>query len=119
MDKIERKNRRKKSIRKKVFGTPERPRMAVQKSNKSLYVQIIDDVQGVTICGASSQSASGGEKKTVSMKNTNFATVLGEAIAKIAGEKGVKKVVFDRAGNRYHGVIKALADAARKGGLEF
>ena len=119
MDKVARRNRRKRSIRKKVFGTQERPRMTVNRSNKALYVQIIDDVKGVTICGLSSRTPSGTAGKAVNAKSTVSATELGEAIARSASEKGVKKVVFDRAGYRYHGVIKALAEAAREGGLEF
>lgn len=117
MDKIIRRNRRKKSIRKKVTGTLERPRMVVHKSNKNLYVQVIDDVDGKTLCGASTLVSAKGKAETKA--NINFATSLGEEIAKTAQGKGVKKVVFDRAGYKYHGVIKAVADAARKNGLEF
>lgn len=118
--KIVRRKRRKKSIRKKVSGSSERPRMTVYKSNRNIYVQVIDDIQGKTICGVSTsaradKSSSGVYTKT----NTNFASALGEKVAKEAMEKGVKKVVMDRAGYKYHGVVKAIADAARKTGLEF
>ncbi len=114
MDKGHRRARRKKAIRKKVSGSSERPRMCVHKSNRSIYVQIVDDIEGKTLCGISSI-----EKGEATRKNTNFASTLGEKIAKTATEKGIKKVVFDRSGYKYHGVIKALADAARKNGLEF
>lgn len=118
MKKIIQKNRRKKSIRKKISGTQERPRMTVHKSNKNIYVQVIDDIEGKTICGASTLIPAL-KSKAGTRKNLNFATSLGEEIAKFAQEKGVKKVVFDRAGYKYHGVVKAVADAARKKGLEF
>ncbi|MDP8258869.1 MAG: 50S ribosomal protein L18 [Candidatus Aadella gelida] len=120
MDKIARLKRRRKSIRKNISGTAERPRMCVHKSNKSLYVQIINDLDGKTLCGMSTKKIVFGEKSTMSTRtNTKFAEALGENIAKLATEKGIKKVVFDRAGYLYHGVIKAIADAARKNGLEF
>ena len=117
MGKLLQKQRRKKSIRKKVMGTQERPRMSVHKSNKNIYVQIVDDVEGKTLCGASTKVKD--SKKAETKKNTNFASALGEKIAKTAIEKGVKKVVLDRGGYKYHGVVKAVADAARKTGLEF
>ncbi|MBD3426026.1 MAG: 50S ribosomal protein L18 [Candidatus Omnitrophica bacterium] len=120
MDKKKLAERRKKSIRKKISGSSERPRMAVRKSNRNLFVSIIDDVEGKTLCGASTLSKEiKGKKAADTRKNLNFAEMLGEVIAKKAAEKGVKKVAFDRGGNHYHGVIKALADAARKNGLEF
>ncbi len=120
MDKIERRNRRKKSIRKKIIGIPERPRMCVHKSNRTIYVQIIDDVEGRTLCGLSTGGLGTGEKMNAyTRKNMNFARALGDGIARAAAEKGIEKVVFDRSGYRYHGVVKALADAARKGGLQF
>lgn len=120
MDKTIQRKRRKKSIRKKVLGTSERPRMSVHKSNKNIYVQIVDDVEGKTLCGASTSAKEAKKTGTAATKkNTNFAQALGERIAKTAIEKGLKKVVFDRGGYQYHGVIKAVADAARKTGLEF
>ncbi len=120
MDTKKQRARRKRSIRKNISGTPERPRMAVHKTNKSIYVQIIDDVEGKTICGVSTRNvevkggASGGTRTS-----KVYAGELGTKIAKQALDKGVKKVVFDRAGYKYHGGIKALADGARKAGLEF
>lgn len=118
MDKLQKKARRKKSIRKKISGTPERPRLCVHKSNKNLYVQIIDDVEGKTICGVSTKSLEMGQKAET-RKNANFAKELGASIAKTAASKGVTKVVFDRSGYKYHGTIKAIADAARENGLQF
>jgi len=120
MDKKERAGRRKRSIRKKVNGTNERPRMCFSKSLHNLGVQIIDDFDGKTLCGISTQSKSVKDKiKSATKKNMNAATVLGEEVAKLALPKGIKKVVFDRSGYRYHGVVKTFADAARKNGLEF
>ena len=118
--KIVRMKRRKKSIRKKVSGTAERPRMAVHKTNRNIYVQVIDDIQGKTICGASTSAKAEKTKGgTYTKKNVNFASALGEKVAKEAMDKGVKKVVMDRSGYKYHGVVKAVAEAARKKGLEF
>ena len=112
--------RRKRSIRKKVSGSSERPRMSVHKTLKNITVQVIDDVEGKTLCGLSTLSS---KIKSRISKNTkkdiSSAAILGEEIAKDAVAKGIKKVVFDRAGYRYHGAVKALAEAARKNGLEF
>lgn len=110
--------RRHKRIRKKVFGTAERPRLSVHRSLSHIYAQIIDDTRGNTLVAASTL-----DKDFVSEKghrgNVNMAKKVGELIAKRAIEKGFKKVVFDRSGYLYHGRIKALADGARKAGLEF
>ena len=120
MDKNVKQKRRKKSIRKKIFGTADRPRMCIHKSNKNLYVQVINDTDNKTICGLSTMSENvKGRIKTPTMKNISSATILGEEISKAATPKGVKKVVFDRSGYIYHGVVKAFCEAARKGGLEF
>jgi len=120
MDKIARRNRRKKTIRNKLFGTAERPRMSVHKSNRDIYVQIIDDISGTTLCGMSTKALAAKDKKSANTrKNVNFAIRLGEEVAKTAVSKGIRKVAFDRSGYRYHGVVKTLADAARKHGLEF
>ena len=105
-------------VRKTVKGTPERPRLCVFKSAKNIYAQVIDDTKGTTLVAAASTGKDfagfDGHKG-----NIDAATKLGEAIGKKAGEKGIKKVVFDRGGNVYHGRIKAVAEAARKAGLEF
>jgi large subunit ribosomal protein L18 len=108
-------NRIRERIRRKVSGTAERPRLAVKKSLKHIYVQVIDDAAGKTIAAASSREADAGAKGA----NAAAAKALGALIAKKAKDKGVKRVVFDRGGYQYHGNIKALADAARENGLEF
>ncbi|KLO22630.1 50S ribosomal protein L18 [Marinitoga sp. 1197] len=103
-------------VRRKVFGTPERPRMAVFKSNKHLYVQIIDDTKGHTLAAASTVDKGLNLEKTW---NIEAAKEVGKLIAKRALEKGISKVSFDRGGFKYHGKIKALAEAAREAGLDF
>jgi len=102
-------------IRRKVSGTTERPRLAVFKSLKHIYVQIIDDGSGQTLVSASTREADTGAKGS----NASAAKAVGAAIARKAKDKGVTRVVFDRGGYLYHGNIKALADAARENGLEF
>jgi len=105
-------------IRKKVFGTPERPRLCVYKSLRYIYAQIIDDTKGHTLVSASSLEKEL-RKQLKSADNIEAAQLVGKTIAQRALEKGIKKVVFDRAGFLYHGRIKALADSARAEGLEF
>ena len=99
-------------IRKRVNGTTERPRMSVFRSNKQIYVQIINDLTGCTLASASSLGLEAMPKKEQAAK-------VGELVAKKAIEAGISKVVFDRNGYLYHGRVKELADAARKGGLIF
>jgi len=101
-------------IRKRVEGNPQRPRLAVFRSIKHIYAQVIDDLAGVTIAAASSA-----EKGAVDGGNVAGAQAIGKLVAERAKEKGISKVVFDRGGFLYHGRIKALADAAREAGLEF
>ena len=104
-------------IRKKVQGTPERPRMAVRFSNQNIYVQFIDDTKGVTIASACTTSkADNGDNVKA---NVAGAQRIGKLAAETAKSKGINAVVFDRSGARYHGKVKALADAAREGGLQF
>ncbi|MCX4328816.1 MAG: 50S ribosomal protein L18 [Lachnospiraceae bacterium] len=105
-------------VRKRISGTPERPRMAVFRSNNHMYVQVIDDVAGNTLVSASTLQ---GEVKEGLEKTNNVdaAAKLGTVIAKRALDKGIKTVVFDRGGYIYHGKVKALAEAAREAGLEF
>ena len=102
-------------VRKKVFGTPERPRLSVYRSEKNIYAQIIDDINAVTLVAASSLdkdfSAKGGNKEG--------AKLVGELVAKKAIDKGITEVVFDRGGYIYHGRVQQLADAAREAGLKF
>ena len=104
-------------IRKKVMGTPERPRLNVYRSLNHIYVQVIDDLKGATIVAASSAEGKKGERKTGG--NVASAKDVGKAIAQRAKAKGIDKVVFDRGGYIYHGRVKALADAAREAGLQF
>ncbi|TAK11607.1 MAG: 50S ribosomal protein L18 [Acidobacteria bacterium] len=107
--------------RKRISGTPERPRLAVFRSNAHIYAQVIDDLAGTTVAAASSTEPA--LKKTFSGKvkggNKAGAEALGKVIAERLKEKGVTKVVFDRGGFLYHGRIRAIADAARAAGLEF
>ena len=112
ISKIQRRNKIKTLIRGKVSGTAARPRMSVFRSNKQIYVQLIDDLAGVTLCSASSKGIEEGTKVEIAAK-------VGEAIAKKALEAGVTEVVFDRNGYLFHGRVKSLADAARRGGLKF
>jgi large subunit ribosomal protein L18 len=102
-------------IRRKVSGTSERPRLAVFRSLKHIYAQVIDDASGKTLASASSRD----EDSATKGANAAAAKAVGALIAKKAKDKGVTRVVFDRGGYLYHGNIKALADAARENGLEF
>ena len=111
--KIERRIKIKYRVRNKISGTAERPRMSVFRSNKQIYVQVIDDLSGKTLVVASSL------KLDVKAPKKEIAAKVGELIAKGAQEAGVQTVVFDRNGYLYHGRIKELADAARNGGLKF
>jgi large subunit ribosomal protein L18 len=104
--------RRRMRIRKKVHGTPERPRLCVFRSAKHIYAQVVDDTQGTTIAHASSVTGASGSK-------VDAAKHVGSAVAKACIEKGVEQVVFDRGGYRYHGRIRALAESAREAGLKF
>ncbi len=110
--KIERRNKIKTRIRGKISGTAQRPRMTVFRSNKQIYVQLIDDLAGRTLAAASSKGIEEGTK-------TEIAAAVGEKIAQRALEAGINEVVFDRNGYLFHGRVKSLADAARKGGLKF
>ena len=111
-----RRRRRHLRVRKKVQGTPERPRLVVFRSSKHIYAQVVDDSRGVTLLGASDRSegiaVEGGGKVAKS-------TALGKLVAEKAKAQGITRVVFDRGGFQYHGRIKAVADGARNGGLEF
>jgi large subunit ribosomal protein L18 len=112
VSKIARRNKIKTRIRGKISGTAARPRMSVFRSNKAIYVQVIDDLSGSTLAAASSKGIQEGTKVEIAAK-------VGEEIAKKAVEKGITEVVFDRNGYLYHGRVKSLADAARKAGLKF
>lgn len=107
--------RRHARVRRKVIGTTDRPRLAVYRSNRYIYAQVIDDAQGNTVAAASSQ------EETLRQKSLTVETAgeVGRLLAERATAAGVSSVVFDRGGFKFHGRIKALADAARDGGLEF
>ena len=109
--------RRKYHVRKKVFGTPDRPRLSVFRSNRHIYSQIIDDTAAKTLVDASSISKDIRLKIEKKGGNREGAVMVGELIAERALEKGIKKIVFDRNGFLYHGRVKVLADAAREKGL--
>jgi len=107
----------KKRIRNIISGTADIPRVAVYRSNKQIYVQVIDDLKRITLLSASSK-----EKEITGItgiKKTEQAKLVGKLLASKCKEKGIEKVVFDRGGYKYHGRVKSLADAAREGGLKF
>ena len=111
--KIARRVRIRKSIRKKLSGTPERPRLSVFRSNKEIYAQLIDDINGKTLCAASSL------KNDEKMTKIEIARAVGKGLAEKAISEGYSDVIFDRGGYLYHGRVKTLADGAREGGLKF
>lgn len=112
ISKIERRNKIKTRIRGKISGTAQRPRLSVFRSNKAIYVQVIDDLAGRTLCSADSRNIKEGTKVEIAAK-------VGADIAKKAQEAGITEVVFDRNGYLFHGRVKSLADAAREAGLKF
>lgn len=112
-----RRSRRRTGLRKRIEGTPSRPRLAVFKSLKHIYAQIIDDLAGKTIVSASSREAIEGAPDKSGNKGS--AAAVGKALAKKAAAAGIAQVAFDRGGFKYHGRVKALADAAREAGLKF
>jgi len=116
IDKSYRRQRIKFRIRKNINGTASNPRLAVFRSNKEIYAQLIDDASGVTLASASSR-----EKSIVaaSVSKIEKATLVGKAIAELALKAGVETICFDRGGYLYHGRVKSLADGAREGGLKF
>ena len=106
--------RRRQHVRKRIVGTAERPRLSVFRSSKHIYAQLINDLDGVTLAAASSQA-----KGTAYGGNIKAATVVGKKLAEAAKARGIDKAAFDRGHYRYHGRVKALAEGARKGGLQF
>jgi large subunit ribosomal protein L18 len=117
LTKLEKRSRIRLRIRKKISGTAERPRVAVFRSNKQIYAQVIDDNNGLTLLSVSSR-----EKELAGqtgIKKTEQAKLVGKSLAEKCKEKGIENVVFDRSGYKYHGRVKSLADAAREGGLKF
>jgi len=117
-DKNKARLRRHLRVRKKIKGSPERPRLNVFRSSKHMYAQIIDDTSGTTLCAASTLDK-GLREEITNGGNVDAARKVGQLIAQRAKEKGITKVVFDRGGYLYHGRVQALADAAREAGLEF
>ena len=116
LNKQEKRKRRHKRVRAKVFGTSAAPRLSIFRSNRFIWAQLIDDVDGRTLAYASGKDISKGKKK---IKGIVVAEEVGKLIAKKAAEKKIEKAVFDRGGYKYHGLVKAFADGARKGGLKF
>ena len=114
-EKLRKRTQRKNHIRKKVYGTKIRPRMSVFKSNKHMYVQVIDDEAGHTIASASTIEPENKELGLCVEDGEKLGTIIGERLK----EQGVKEIVFDRNGFHYHGIIKAVAEGARKSGIKF
>lgn len=116
--KQERRSKIRRRIRSTIRGTAERPRLSIFKSNKHVYLQLINDLDNLTIMSVSSKSAD--LKKELKDKAAmEAAQIIGKAIAEAAKDKGIDKVVFDRSGYKYHGIVKAAAEGAREGGLDF
>ena len=115
--KVERRSRRKRGIRKRVRGTPERPRLTVFRSNQNIYAQIIDDQAGVTLCQASTRNRELREQVKYG-GNVAAAKLVGSVLAEQAKARNIEAVCFDRNGYKYHGRVKALAEAMREGGLK-
>jgi large subunit ribosomal protein L18 len=110
----QRRERRHKRVRKEIFGTSERPRLVVFRSNRGISAQLVDDLEGKTLAAASWL-----DKRDVQGAKTDQAAEVGKLLAANAKKAGIQRVVFDRGGYLYHGRVKALAEAAREGGLEF
>ena len=112
--KVEKRNKIKRRIRKNVYGTTEQPRLSVFRSNKEIYAQVIDDVNGVTLVAASSR-----ENEVVKGTNVETANAVGKLVAERALKAGISTISFDRGGYLYHGRVKSLAEGAREAGLKF
>jgi large subunit ribosomal protein L18 len=111
--------RRQLRLRKKIQGSPTRPRLSVYRSARNVYAQVIDDLDGVTLVSCSSIDKDMVEVVKAAKKKSDLSTLVGEQVAKKAIAKGIKQVVFDRNRYEYHGRVKAVAEGARKAGLEF
>ncbi|HAQ41627.1 MAG TPA: 50S ribosomal protein L18 [Clostridiales bacterium] len=118
IDKNQRRLGRHYSIRNKITGTPERPRLNIYKSSKHIYAQVIDDATGVTLASASTLDKDLRDQ-VAELTKSDAAKLIGKAVGERAKNKGVKSVIFDRGGYLYHGRVKLLADGARESGLEF
>lgn len=117
--KLAQRKRRRKHIRKKIYGTAERPRLVVFRSNKHIYGQLIDDLKSTTITSTSSLSSDIKADVEKAESKVDAAKIVGKHLADLARKRKISRVVFDRAGYLYHGRVKALADGAREGGLDF
>ncbi len=117
--KNEMQERRQLRLRKKVRGTTDRPRLTVFRSSRNVFAQVIDDIGGVTLVSCSSIDKDMVDAVKAAKKKSDLSTLVGEQVAKKALAKGIKQVVFDRNRYEYHGRVKAVAEGARKGGLEF
>ncbi|NES95113.1 MAG: 50S ribosomal protein L18 [Desertifilum sp. SIO1I2] len=117
LTRTESRQRRHRRIRRTVFGTPERPRLAVFRSNQHIYAQVIDDTQHRTLASASTLEPD--LRSQLSGQNCEASSQIGKLVAQRALEQGINQVVFDRGGNLYHGRVRALAEAAREAGLDF
>jgi large subunit ribosomal protein L18 len=116
--KTERRNKIRRRIRSTIRGTAERPRLSIFKSNKHTYLQLINDRENVTLLAASTKSENL-QKDLKDKTSVEAAKLVGEALGKAAKDQGIEKVVFDRSGYKFHGIVKAAADGAREGGLDF
>jgi len=116
--KLDMRLRRKNRIRKRIHGTPQKPRLSVFRSARHIYAQVVDDIQGTTLVTASTQSTSLRQDAT-GLSKTEAAKKVGELLASLCKERNITQVVFDRNGYLYHGRVKALADSARAAGLKF
>ena len=117
--KLEGRDKRHKIIRKKIVGTNDKPRLSIYRSLTNMYVQLVDDMAGKTLAALSTNSPALQEDIKKDAGNLKGAALLGIAVAQLCKEKGIEKIVFDRSGYDYHGKVKTLADALRKGGLKF
>lgn len=116
--KSERRNRIRRRIRSNIRGTSERPRLSIYKSNRHIYAQLVDDLEGRTLAASSTQTEA--LRKSLQEKTrAEEAKIVGEDLAKRAKDAGIDKAVFDRSGYKYHGIVKSLAEGAREAGLDF
>jgi large subunit ribosomal protein L18 len=118
VEKTRKRKRRHIRIRARIHGTPSRPRLSVFRSNKHVWIQLIDDVSGHTLVSVSDAEVHGTKKKGADAKRSNLAFEVGKRLAELAREKKISEIVFDRGGYRYHGIIKMVAEGAREGGLK-
>jgi large subunit ribosomal protein L18 len=116
--KTARRNKIRRRIRSTIRGTADKPRLSIFKSNKHVYLQLINDLDNLTITSVSTKSADL-QKELTDKPATEAAKIIGKALGEIAKDRGIEQVVFDRSGYKYHGIVKAAADGAREGGLDF